>query len=258
MTILDAGILGIVEGITEFLPVSSTGHLILASSLLGLPQTDFAKTFEVVIQLGAILAVVALYGKRFFDLDRLKKLLAAFIPTGIIGLALYHAVKTYLLGNEYVVLVALLAGGLALIGFEYAYGKKEDALPADPDAPLSYRQAVAVGLAQSVAIIPGISRSAATIVGGMLAGVPRAAIVEFSFLLAVPTMLAASGLSLMKTSASFSPHEWLALAVGFLVSFAVALPIIRWFLAFVRSHSFTSFGIYRILLSIVFFAWLFL
>ena len=258
MTIFQSLILGIVEGATEFLPISSTGHLILASSLLGVIQSDFTKTFEIAIQLGAILAVVAIYWKSFFDFELLKKLVAAFIPTGVIGLALYHIEKTYLLGNEFIVLASLFLGGIILIVFEYYQGKKEDVAAELPPAPLTYRQAIAVGFAQAVAIIPGVSRSGATIVGGVALGLARPVIVEFSFLLAVPTMLAATGLSLLKTSASFTPHEWLALAVGFVVSFLVAWPSVKWLLSYVRRHSFTSFGLYRILLSLAFAAWLFL
>jgi len=258
MTILHSIILGIVEGITEFLPISSTGHLILASSLLGISPTDFVKTFEIAIQLGAILSVVVLYWKSFWNLNLLMKLAAAFIPTGIIGLSLYHIVKTYLFGNEYVVLISLFLGGIVLIAFEYFYGKKEDTLETEPEKPITYRQAIAIGFAQSVAIIPGVSRSGATIVGGLALGISRAAIVEFSFLLAVPTMFAATGLSLLKTSTSFTGHEWLALSIGFIVSFLVALPVVKWLLSYVRSHSFMSFGIYRIILSVIFALWLFL
>ena len=258
MTILQSLILGIIEGVTEFLPISSTGHLILASSVLGITQSDFTKAFEVIIQLGAILAVVALYWRSFFDFELLKKLFVAFIPTGIIGLALYHILKTYLLGNNLVVLVSLFLGGVIFILFERWYGKKEDALAGAPEQPITYRQAVAIGLFQAIAIIPGVSRSGATILGGLALGIGRPAIVEFSFLLAVPTMLAATGLSLLKTSAVFTPHEWVVLAVGFIVSFLVAIPSIRWLLAYVRNHSFTSFGIYRILLALAFGAFLFL
>lgn len=258
MTVIQSIILGIVEGATEFLPVSSTGHLVLASSLLGVLQTDFAKTFEIAIQLGAILAILALYWKRFFDWNLLFKLAAAFVPTGLIGLALYHVEKTYLLGNDRIVLASLFAGGIVLIAFEYAYGKSENAAAELPPESLTYKQAIAVGFAQAVSIIPGVSRSGATIVGGMLLGISRPTIVAFSFLLAVPTMLAATGLSLVKSNFAFTPHEWLALAVGFLVSFAVALPVVKWLLAYVRSHSFVAFGIYRIILSILFAVWLFL
>ncbi|MDO8408398.1 MAG: undecaprenyl-diphosphatase UppP [bacterium] len=258
MDIFESIILGIVEGATEFLPVSSTGHLILASSVLGVLQSDFVKTFEIAIQLGAILAVVVLYFKSFFDWRLLSKLAVAFIPTGIIGLALYKVITAYAFGNDILVLWALLIGGIALIAFERWHGKREDV--ATPIAPrdLTYRQALLVGLAQAVAIIPGVSRSGATILGGLALGINRATIVEFSFLLAVPTMVAATGLSLYKGEAlAFSGQEWTALTVGFITSFVVALATVHWFLAYVRHHSFTSFGIYRILLSLVFFVYLF-
>jgi undecaprenyl-diphosphatase len=257
MTIFDSVILGIVEGLTEFLPVSSTGHLILASSALGIPQTDFAKTFDIAIQLGAILAVVVLYWRSFFDFGLLTKLVVAFIPTGLIGLALYHLVKTYLLGNDYVVIASLFLGGLVLIAFEKRYGKQKGVAREAPVTSLTYRQAVAVGLAQAVAIVPGVSRSGATIVGGMLLGISRPTIVAFSFLLAVPTMLAATGLSLYKAHAfAFATQEWVALGTGFVVSFAVALPAIRWLLSYVRTHSFVAFGVYRIVLSCLFLIYL--
>lgn len=256
MTILHSIILGIIEGVTEFLPVSSTGHMILASYVLGIAQSDFTKTFEIAIQLGAILAVVVIYWRSFLNITLLKKLAAAFIPTGIIGLAFYHILKTYLLGNNFIVLGSLFVGGVIFILFERWYGKKEDV--ADESAPITYRQAIAIGFFQAIAIIPGVSRSGATILGGMSLGIARTTIVEFSFLLAVPTMVAATGLSLLKTSVVFTPHEWLALAVGLVVSFAVAMPIVKWFLSYVRNHSFTGFGIYRIILSVVFLAFLLL
>jgi len=252
MTSLDALILGIVEGITELLPVSSTGHLILASSLLGITQSDFLKTFEIAIQSGAILAVVALYWRSFLDTETLKRVIVAFIPTGIIGLALYKVVKTYLLGNEAVVLWALALGGVALIVFELFY--KEGDETRDSVGAITYKQAVVIGLFQSLAIIPGVSRSAATIVGGLLtSGIKRATIVEFSFLLAVPTMGAATGLDLLKSAGSFSSEQFLPLAVGFVVSFVVAVASIKFLLSFVRSHSFIAFGIYRILVALFFF-----
>lgn len=268
MSLIQAAILGVIEGLTEFLPVSSTGHLILAQYVLGIPATDFAKTFEIAIQLGAILAVIILYWNRFWKWDRIFKLAAAFIPTGIIGLAVYKLARAFLLGNDVVVIASLFVGGIVLIIFERIYGKRENAAgaaePAIPDAggsasyldEISYPKAVGIGFAQAVAIIPGVSRSGATIVGGMLMGISRAAIVEFSFLLAVPTMLAATGLSLYKTSAAFTPHEWTALGIGFVVAFLLAMPIVKWFLGYVRSHSFTAFGWYRIALAILFTAWL--
>ncbi len=256
MTLLQSLILGIVEGVTEFLPISSTGHLILASTVLGIAQSEFVKTFEIAIQLGAILAVVALYWRSFLDVDLVKKLVAAFIPTGIIGLAFYHILKTYLFGNNFVVLSSLFVGGVVFILFERWYSRRQDVEP--ESAPITYRQAIAIGFFQAIAIIPGVSRSGATIVGGMTLGITRTRIVEFSFLLAVPTMLAATGLDLLKTPVVFTPHEWLALAIGFVVSFIVAIPSIRWLLAYIRNHSFTSFGVYRVLLSLAFAAFLFL
>ncbi len=261
MTILHSIILGIVEGITEFLPISSTGHLILATEMLKIAQSDFVKSFEIIIQLGAILSVVVLYWKSLFNIENLKKIIVGFIPTAIIGLALYKIIKTYLLGNQYVVLWALAIGGVVLILFEmwHKEGVVEPAqTPAQSPgetnalAQISYKQSFIVGLCQAVAVIPGVSRSAATIVGGMALGIKRKTIVEFSFLLAVPTMLAASGLDLVKNAKSFSVDQAGVLVVGFIVSFAVALLSIKVLLRFVRTHNFTSFGVYRIIVAIAF------
>ena len=253
MSILQALVLGFVEGVTEFLPISSTGHLVLASSLLSILETDFVKTFLIVIQLGAILAVLGLYWKSFLNLPLLKRIIVAFIPTGIIGLALYHTLKTYLLGNNFIVLAALFLGGVALIFFEKLHGEHDDSHGLEN---LSYKNAFFIGLFQALAIIPGVSRSGATIVGGLLLRLKRAAIVEFSFLLAAPTMIAASGLSLYKSGFGFSTYEWAILAIGFCTSFLVALIAIRWFLGYVRTRSFTVFGWYRIALSVLFVLWL--
>ena len=251
MTWLDSVILGIVEGITEFLPVSSTGHLILASELLGLPSTEFLKTFEIAIQLGAILAVVVLYWRSFLDFGILKKIAAAFIPTAVIGLLLHDLAKQYLLGNVQVVLWALAIGGAALIVFELLHTEKDDAAGEVRD--ITYAQAAVVGLFQALAIVPGVSRSAATIVGGLIMGIRRVAILEFSFLLAVPVMVAATGLDLYKSAGSFSSADFTNLAIGFIVSFIVAFFSIRFLLRYVRTHTFIPFGIYRILLAVAFF-----
>lgn len=249
MSFLESILLGIVEGATEFLPISSTGHLILASSILGIDQTEFTKTFEVAIQLGAILAVVVLHASSFLNIALLKKIAVASLPTGIIGFAFYSFVKAHLIGNELVVVIALLLGGIALIAFERIHEEKDGAKDLNT---LSYRDALLIGLAQTTAMIPGVSRSAATILGGLALGVSRIAIVEFSFLLAVPVMVAATSLDLLHTGDSFAGRDWLLLAVGFAVSFVVALAAIRWLLAYVRSHSFVSFGIYRIILALAF------
>jgi len=251
MTYVDSAILGMVEGIAEFLPISSTGHLILASQLLQLGQSSFLKSFDIIIQLGAIGAVVALYWRSFFNIELLKKLFVAFLPTAVIGLALYKIVKTYLIGNEMVVLWALLLGGIALIVFELLHKEKESAVAHATD--ISYKQAALVGLFQALAIIPGVSRSAATIVGGLMLGLRRSAIVEFSFLLAVPTMLAATGLDVVKNASSFSTDQVGILLVGLITSFVVALFSIKFLLSFIRTHTFIPFGIYRIVVAIVFF-----
>jgi|SRR3989338_6441535 len=257
MGVLESFVLGIVEGITEFLPISSTGHLILASKLLRIPDSDFLKTFEIAIQLGAILSVVALYWKSFLELEILKRLIVGFIPTGIIGIALYPFVKSYLLGNETIVLWALLLGGVVLIIFERRYkrysGLRNPNHAALSPAEISYKQSLLIGLFQAVAIIPGVSRSAATILGGLLLGIRRTAIVEFSFLLAVPTMAAATGYDLFKNADSFSSTDFFSLAIGFCTSFIVAILAIKFLLSFIRTHSFIAFGVYRIAVAILFF-----
>jgi undecaprenyl-diphosphatase len=259
VTGLSALLLGVVEGFTEFLPISSTAHLILASKLLGISQSGFAKTFEISIQSGAILAVLALYWRKFLDLETLKKVAVAFIPTGIIGLLLYKLVKDFLLESMGVVLLALGIGGALLILFEYLFERKLDkgSTAGAPDAAqhaesISYKKALGVGIFQSIAIIPGVSRAAATIIGGMLMGIKRETIVEFSFLLAVPTMLAATGLDLWKNAGAFSSSEMGVLAIGFVASFAMAIVGIKFLLRYIKRHTFTSFGIYRIVLALAF------
>lgn len=250
MAIFHSLILGIVEGITEFLPISSTGHLILAGELLKIPASEFQKSFDIIIQLGAILSVVVIYWHKLWNMETIKKLIVAFIPTGIIGLALYKIVKTYLLGSHVIVLSSLLLGGIALIAFE-RWHKESDQAVADFSA-ITYKQAFAIGLFQSIAIIPGVSRSAATIVGGLYLGLKRTTIVEFSFLLAVPTMLAASGLDLVKNASAFSMGQFNELAVGFVTAFIVAYFSIKFLLRFIKTHDFTSFGVYRIVAAVVF------
>jgi len=249
MSLLHALILGIVEGITEFLPVSSTAHLILAGHALRLADTEFLKSFEIIIQLGAILSVVVLYWNKFWHWDVLKKLVVAVIPTGIIGLTVYKALKAYLLGNVVVVLSALVVGGIALILFERF--PKRDVEEID-FSEITYTKALLIGLFQAIAIIPGVSRSAATIVGGSLIGISKRTIVEFSFMLAVPTMLAASGLELVKGHSALAGH-YTPLAVGFVVSFITAIIAIKSFLGYIKKHDFAAFGWYRIVLALVYF-----
>lgn len=255
MTLFGAIILGIVEGISEFLPISSTGHMILVSNLLSIAENPFTKSFEIIIQLGAILAVVWLYGRRLWNNRQLLfKVCVAFVPTAIIGLALYKVVKS-LLGSVMVVIVALALGGLILVFFEgYIQRKRERTLMVVVDKPedVTLKQALYIGLFQSIAIIPGVSRSAATVVGGELVGVSRKAIVEFSFLLAIPTMLAATALDIFKNHAAFSGDQVELLIVGLVISFIVGLVAIKSFLSYIQNHSFRVFGIYRIIVAIVF------
>ena len=251
MNLLHALIFGIVEGITEFLPVSSTGHLILTAQVLGLKQSEFMKSFEIAIQLGAILAVMSLYWKSFFlNLEALKRVMVAFIPTAILGCAFYKIIKKSLFASDGVVIWSLLLGGLFLIIFEWRHKEKEDAL--EDFSKLSYGKATLIGVFQSIAMIPGVSRSAATIIGGLTLGMKRKTIVEFSFLLAVPTMLAATGLDLLKNASSFSQSQFIFLSVGFIASFAVAVLSIQCFLHFVKRHSLILFGFYRVTLAILF------
>lgn len=246
MTILQSILLGIIEGITEFLPISSTAHLVLASHYLQIGQTDFVKTFEISIQLGAILAVVFLYRQKIFsNFTVAKKVAVAFIPTGILGLVFYKVVKELLLNETAAIIWTLIIGGVLLILFEKTYQEKE--VLVEQIEEISYKQCLAIGLFQSVAMIPGVSRSAATILGGLILGLKRQTIVEFSFLLAVPTMLIATVFDLSKTSSVFSSGDIAALIVGFIVSFVVAILAIKFLLEYVRKHDFIPFGIYRII-----------
>ncbi len=256
MTIAESIMLGIIEGITEFLPVSSTGHLILAAELLKIPESAFLGSFEIIIQLGAIFAVVFLYWRALLQIENIKKLLVAFIPTGIIGLTVYKLIKQYLLGNEYVVVGALFLGGIVLIVFELLHKEKHEEEESEKGiSDVTYKQALGIGLFQSLAMVPGVSRSAATIMGGLLLGLKRKTTVEFSFLLAVPTMCAATGLDLLKNAAHFSRGEADVLLVGFIVSFIVALLSIKFLLVYIQKHNFIPFGVYRIVLALLF--WLF-
>lgn len=251
MELWQALILGALEGLTEFLPISSTGHLILATKIMSIQQTEFVKSFEIAIQLGAILAVVVLYARMLWkNTDAIKRILVAFLPTALIGFGLYKLIKQYLIGNDTVVMVALAVGGLAIILFELIHQEKETAVAEIEN--ISYSRAFAIGVFQSVAVIPGVSRSAATILGGLLCGLKRATIAEFSFLLAIPTMAAATGYDLLKNYQYFSFDQTSALGVGFLSAFLVALVGVKFLLRFIKTHSFIAFGVYRIVIAAVF------
>jgi undecaprenyl-diphosphatase len=250
MNFIDAIILGIVEGLTEFLPVSSTGHLILASKLLSLPTTDFLATFEVVIQLAAILAVVTLYFKRFLlDWDMNRKLIVGVLPALIVGAFFYPFIKS-LFGSPNVVAWALILGGIAILVIEHFQAKKKKTITSLDQ--ITYKTAFSIGLFQAIAVIPGVSRAGATILGGLIIGMERSVIVEFSFLLAVPTMIAATAKDLYENITRFGDADFGLLAIGFVTAYLVALVAIKFFIRFVQTHTFAPFGIYRIVVGILF------
>lgn len=249
MTLVDSIILGIVEGLTEFLPISSTAHLIIASEFLAIPPSTFLSSFIIAIQLGAIGAIILLFWRTLvFDWETMKRVAVAFIPTAIIGFLLYKLLKEVLVENMMLVAIALLLGGVVLIIFErfHKEGTEE----------ITYKNAFLIGCIQSLAIVPGVSRAGATILGGLSLGIPREKIVEFSFLLAVPTMLAATGYDLLKSGSAFATSEWELLAIGFVVSFIAAYACVKWLIGYVQTHSFAIFGWYRIVLGAVLILWL--
>ena len=248
-----AVIFGAVEGITEFLPISSTGHLILTARLLGLPQTELIKSFEIAIQLGAIFAVVWIYWRSFLvEWETLKRVITAFFPTAVVGLLLYRLIKKFLFAGESTVLWALAVGGVVLVLFDLFFREKNSAL--SDIARVPFHKALGIGLIQSLAVLPGVSRSAATIIGGLLLGIERKKAVEFSFLLAVPTILGATVLDLLKNKSAMALNDWGMLFLGGFVSFVVAIFSIRLFLSFIQKQKrgLLFFGIYRILLAVIF------
>ena len=248
--LIEAFTLGVIEGLTEFLPVSSTGHMILASALMGTGRDEFVKTFEITIQLGAILSVLVLYYRRFLaGIEIYLKLTAAFLPTGVIGLLAYKTIKQYLF-NPFVVSAALIIGGIALIVLDrWTEGRKARYASTEN---VSLSGAVLIGFVQCLSMVPGVSRAAAAIFGGLLSGFDRKQATEFSFLLAIPTMFAATGYDLLKTSSSFDSGHWLLLIAGGTVAFFSALIAVKTFIALVPRYGFRHFGYYRIVLGAVF------
>ncbi len=251
MNTLQAIILAIIEGITEFLPVSSTGHMIIASSFFGIAKDDFTKLFTIVIQLGAILSVVILYFKRFFQtLDFYFKLLVAFIPAVVLGLLLGDYIDT-LLENPVTVAVSLLIGGIILLKVDDWFNKIENS---ETEKPITYFQAFKIGMFQCLAMVPGVSRSGASIVGGMSQGLSRTSAAEFSFFLAVPTMLGATAkkcYDYYKDGFVLSSDQINLLIIGNIVAFAVALLAIKSFIGFLTKNGFKIFGYYRIVAGII-------
>ncbi len=251
MTLFDALFLGALEGVTEFLPVSSTGHLILASQLLGLEQTNAHKAFEVAIQLGSILAVLFLYAKDLIkDKTLWIKLAVAFIPTGVLGFLFYKQIKS-LFGVE-TVSIMLIAGGIIFLIVEYF--RRDKAIDSGKDlSELTYKEAFFIGIFQSLSMIPGTSRSGATIIGGLFLGLKRKSAAEFSFLLAIPTMMIATAYDLIKHRHEMIVDDYSMLAVAFVTAFVFAFFTVKLFVGFVSRHTFVPFAIYRIIVGLIFF-----
>lgn len=245
MTIFQAIIIAIVEGITEFLPISSTGHMIITEKLLGMESTDFLKAFTVNIQFGAILSVIVLYWKRFFQsLNFYYKLFIAFIPAMVLGFLLGDLIDS-MLENVVVVAISLLLGGIVLLFVDKWFNNPSE------DQTISYSTAFKIGLIQCISMIPGVSRSAATIIGGMSQKLSRKTAAEFSFFLAVPTMFAASAYKLLENYKTIKSDDIDILLIGNLVAFFVAMIAIKSFIAFLTKYGFKAFGYYRIILGAV-------
>ncbi len=250
MTPFQAVILGIIEGITEFLPISSTGHMILADHFMAIADREFVKTFEIAIQLGAIAAVGLLYIRRFLKEPRLYFILAvAFLPTGICGLLFYKIIKTWLF-NPITVSLALILGGVILLFFDRLAAKNDH----HHEIEVSPKSAFMIGLFQVLSMVPGVSRAAATIGGALAMGLNRVRAVEFSFLLAVPTMVAATGYDLFKNREHLHSAHLDLLLIGSAVAFVCALLAVRFFVGFISRRGFKAFGIYRIIAGVIFLA----
>lgn len=245
MTTFDAIIIAIVEGITEFLPISSTGHMIITEAILGTSIDEFTKAFTVSIQLGAILSVIVLYWKRFFQsLDFYYKLFVAFLPAAVLGLLLDKYIDQ-MLGSVTIVAITMLLGGIVLLFVDKWFNKTTR------NQEMSYLTALKIGFFQCISMIPGVSRSAATIVGGMSQKLTRTTAAEFSFFLAVPTMFGATVLKLYKNYQIITPDKIYILIIGNVIAFVVAMLAIKLFITYLTKHGFKLFGYYRIIVGLV-------
>ncbi len=258
MNTIEAIILGVVEGITEFLPISSTAHLDIGRLALGIPLSEFVKSFMITIQFGAILAVVFLYRKNIFgNYKYVRNILIAFIPTGILGFILYKIIKSVLIGNTMLAATMLILGGVLILILERR--TKVTPTPEGVGVPtdnvgvenIPIKKLLVLGVAQAVAVIPGVSRSLAVILAGRMLAIPKVTITEFSFLLAIPTMLSATLYDLYKSGFSFSGGDWGILALGFMVSAVVAFFVVKWLINYIKNHSFAIFGWYRIIFGVL-------
>lgn len=250
MNFFDVVILSIIEGLTEFLPVSSTGHMILVSNLMLLKNTEFLKTFEISIQLGAIFAVVVMYRQRLLrSLEIYFKLFVAFLPAAVIGFLAYSSIKSYLF-NGYVVSVALIIGGIILILLDnWTDNRPQEFVDLQK---VSYKGALVIGFFQCLAMIPGTSRAAASIFGGIAAGFDRKQATEFSFLLAIPTMMGATGYDLLKSGGALNGNQTGLLIAGGILAFIFAWAAVKVFIKMVVKYGFKHFGYYRIIIGVLF------
>ena len=257
-------ILALVEGITEFLPVSSTGHMILVNQLIGgeYLSPTFINSFLIIIQLGAILSVVVYFWKDIspfvgtkkefgLRLQLWMKIIVGVLPAMVIGLLLDDIIDKYFMNNTLIIAITLIVYGVIFIGIEVVYKLKNIKPKVKKFSGLKYRTAFLIGFFQCLAMIPGTSRSGATIIGALLLGLSRPLAAEFSFYLAIPTMFGATALKLLKNGLAFTQMEWSYLALGSAIAFVVAYIVIKWFMDFIKKRSFASFGLYRIILGII-------
>ncbi len=249
MDIFQAVIIGIIEGFTEFLPISSTGHMIIASEFLGVSQDGLTKAYEVIIQFAAIMAVMLIYRDKmsFKKVLLWQKLILAFLPLAVVGFIFKEQIKT--LFNVETVAWMFIIGGIVFLVVEHFYEEKE--FHVSDVEEVSYMQALWVGIAQIFSLVPGTSRAGATIIGGLLTGLNRKTSMEFSFLLAIPVMATVTGYDLLKHYQEFADANWTAFAIGFVVAFIVAYITIKLFLAFIQRFTFVAFGVYRIIFGVV-------
>jgi undecaprenyl-diphosphatase len=254
LDILQAIVIGVIEGFTEFLPISSTGHMIIASRYLGIEESSLIKAYEVIIQFAAILAVMLIYREKMrpSNIELWKRLIVAFLPLAIVGYIFKDPIKS-LFSVEVVAIMFIIGGIIFLIVEKFHKDSKTHTRSVDDT---SYKEALLIGLSQIFALIPGTSRAGATIIGGLLVGLDRKSSTEFSFLLAIPVMATVSGYDLLKHYREFADANWVAFAIGFLVAFVVAYATIKLFLAFLEKFTFVAFGVYRILFGIVLLLWI--
>lgn len=250
MNILHALLLGIIEGVTEFLPISSTFHLIISSQLLGIPQTDFSKFFDVFIQAGAILAVFGLFWREWFtNLDYLKKVAIAFVPTAVVGFLLHSLIKDVFFSSFQTMVVIFILVGLLFLAIEQ-WVCKEDVQVNRTLESMTVLQAILIGLAQAAAVMPGVSRAGAVIVAMLILRFRREDAAKFSFTLAVPTILSAAALDVVKsreTLVQMTSNDMVVLLVGSVAAFVSAFIVVKWFINFLRTRTFRVFGWYRVL-----------